>query len=161
MLSFMRMFRGTFHMMLPRLNWSSHAIVMLVVRPSPRPATEQEHREYHLPHRRARDNRDPLLERIVEGLEVRPERLHGLLERGLVVRLDRRTDCGQALGRPVEALDHRVVVLVQPVQRLLLDPDRGAEAGVALLPRPDAGLDAPELEPPVPDARQANRGRRA
>src|SRR3989442_67682 len=34
MLSFIRMFRGTFHMMFCRLNWSSHATVIAPTRPS-------------------------------------------------------------------------------------------------------------------------------
>src|ERR1700758_2927892 len=38
MLSFIRMFRGTFHMMFCRLNWSSQAIVIAPTRPSFRPA---------------------------------------------------------------------------------------------------------------------------
>src|SRR2546425_3526281 len=38
MLSFIRMFRGTFHMMFCRLNWSSQATVIAPTRPSFRPA---------------------------------------------------------------------------------------------------------------------------
>src|SRR2546426_11989294 len=81
MLSFIRMLRGTFHMMLFRLNASSHAIVIDDVRPSPPPAVWSVRRpppnrntgKNILAHRRARHNRDPLLERIVERLELRPE----------------------------------------------------------------------------------------
>src|SRR5256885_529220 len=38
MLSFIRMFRGTFHMMFCRLNWSSQATVIAPMMPSFRPA---------------------------------------------------------------------------------------------------------------------------
>src|SRR2546425_8369622 len=96
MLSFIRMLRGTFHMMLFRLNASSHAIVMDDVSPSPRPAVWSVRRpppnrntgNIILLHRRARDNCDPLLERIVERLQVRPELPDRVVERGLVVRAD-------------------------------------------------------------------------
>src|SRR5881296_1938709 len=106
MLSFIRMFRGTFHMMLFRLNASSHATVIEELSPSPRPAVWSVRRpppnrntgKNILAHRRARDNRDPLLERIVERLEVRPELPDGGVERGLVVRVHRRLEGGEVAG---------------------------------------------------------------
>src|SRR5213594_4074555 len=134
----MRMFRGTFHMMLLRLNASSHAIVIEDVRPSPRPAVWSVRRpppnrntgNNISAHRRARDNRDPLLERIVERLQVRAELPHGAVEGRPVVGVDRRLECGQVLPRTLQPLDHRVVVLVEPVELVLLDSDGGAETGV-------------------------------
>src|SRR5436309_236997 len=164
MLSFIRMFRGTFHMMLFRLNASSHATVIEELSPSPRPAVWSVRRpppnrntgKNISLHRRARDNRDPLLERIVERLQVRPQGADGVVEPGLVVALRGGAQRGQVVRRPLEALDHRVVVLVQPVELLLLDADRRAEAGVALLRVPDPGLHALELEDHVPEVREAD-----
>src|SRR2546428_7216169 len=130
MLSFIRILRGTFHMMLFRLNASSHAIVIDDVRPSPRPAVWSVRRPPPnrntgniLAHRRARDNRDPLLERIVERLQVRPELPDGRVERGPVVRVHRRLEGGEVAGRAVQALDHREAVLVQAAKLLHLVPE--------------------------------------
>src|SRR5881397_1231190 len=107
MLSFMRMFRGTFHMMLLRLNASSHAIVIEDVRPSPRPAVWSVRRpppnrntgKIMSLHRRAGDNRDPLLERIVERLQVRPELPDGVVEPRLVVAVRGGPQGVEVLGR--------------------------------------------------------------
>src|SRR2546427_7774807 len=164
MLSFMRMFRGTFHMMLLRLNASSHAIVIDDVRPSPRPAVWSVRRpppnkntgNNISAHRRAGDNRDPLLERIVERLQVGPELPDRIVEGPAVVGVDRRLQRRDVLPCAVQALDHRVVVLVQPIELVLLDSDGGAEAGVPLFRMADTGLDPLQLEDHVAQVREAD-----
>src|SRR3990170_3622693 len=136
MLSFMRMLRGTFHMMLLILNWLSHAIVVLPVRPSPRPAVwsvrfappkKKTLGIMFSPDLGARHLRHPLLPGRLEGLDGIAERFRGGVERIRVPGLSNRRNGSRRL---VEPLDHRVVVLVQFVELCLLDADGGAEARV-------------------------------
>src|SRR3990172_7142855 len=127
MLSFMRMFRGTFHMMFPRLNWSSQAIVVLVVRPSPRPAVwsvrfpppkKNAVGIISSPRHSSRDHFDPRVPRRLERLDPPPEGAQGRVVGFRVRRLADHRDDGRG---PVEGLEHRPVVLVEPVELLLLD----------------------------------------
>src|SRR6184192_2202915 len=127
MLSFIRMFRGTFHMMFCRLNWSSQATVIAPMRPSFRPAvwsvrrappkkneigiirfTSPGCRHGHHPVLPCRlERRDGFAARLQVGVEAL--RVGGLL--------DHRDDRGGL----VELVEHRLVVLVQLVEFRLLD----------------------------------------
>src|SRR3972149_2420558 len=128
MLSFIRMLRGTFHMMLFRLNWSSHATVIAPTRPSCRPAVWAVRRPppkknaigvIASPCRRARDRFHPHVPRPLEGPDRLVERLHGGVEALRVRRVPDHRDHGDRL---VEALEHRPAVLVQPGAVALPDP---------------------------------------
>src|SRR6266568_3430877 len=167
MLSFMRMLRGTFHMMFWRLNWSSRAIVMLPERPSVRPAVWSVRRPppkknaigiIVSPHLDARDRVGPGLPRRLEPGDRLAEAFHRRLEALRVARVPDHRDDRRGL---VEGIEHRVVVFVQPVELRLLDPDRRAEAGVPAFRVADLLLEVPadalELVREL-DAQQVVRG---
>src|SRR5207245_5779421 len=75
------------------------------------------------------DARDRVRPRLPRGLEP-GDRLAHALDRGLealrVARVPDHRDDGRGL---VEGFEHRVVVLVEPVEFRLLGPDRRAKAG--------------------------------
>src|SRR5881409_1584002 len=161
MLSFIRMFRGTFHMMFCRLNWSSQATVMAPTMPSFRPAVWSVRRAppkknetgiMSSPHLDAGHGHRPVLPRGLETRDRLAARLQGGVE-ALRVRgvLDHRDDRGGL----VERVEHRVVVFVQLVEFRLLDLDRRADAGVAAFRVADLRLEALDREDDVADALEA------
>src|SRR6266545_604186 len=161
MLSFMRMLRGTFHMMFCRLNWSSQAIVIAPTKPSDRPAVWSVRRPppkknamgiIVSPHLDARDRVGPGLPRRLERGDRLAEAFHGRLEALRVARVPDHRDDRRGL---VERFEHRVVVLVQPVELRLLDPDRRAQAGISAFRVADLRLEALDREDRVPDRLQA------
>src|SRR5713226_5107536 len=148
-------------MMFCRLNWSSHAIVMLPLRPSDRPAVWSVRRPppkkneiviIVSPHLDARDRVRPRL----PGRLERAQGLHQRLDRGLeglgVGRIADRLDEARRL---VERFEHRVIVLVQLIELRLFDLDRRAEAGVAALRVSDLRLEALNREDRVPNRLEA------
>src|SRR5438128_3404452 len=161
MCSFIRMFRGTFHMMFCRLNWSSQATVMAPTMPSFRPAVWSVRRAppkkneigiMSSPHLDAGDRHRPVLPR---GLETR-DRVAARLQRGIVaLRVARVPDHRDDRGGLVERVEHRVVVFVQLVEFRLLDLDRRADAGVAAFRVADLRLEALDREDDVADALEA------
>src|SRR3989337_2548333 len=161
MLSFIRMFRGTFHMMFPRLNWSSQPPVVARMMPSCRPAVASVRRPppkknaigiIVSPRHRACDGFRPQVPRTLEALDRLAERPEGSLEALRVPRVADHRDDGRGL---VEGLEHRPVVLIQPVELGLLDADRRADPGVPALRVTDLRLDALEGEDRVPDRLEA------
>src|SRR2546428_747300 len=127
MLSFIRMFRGTFHMMFCRLNWSSQATVIAPMMPSVRPAVWSVRRAppkkneigiMSSPHLDAGNRHRPVLPRSLETRDRLAARLQGGVEALRVARVpDHRDDRGGL----VERVEHRVVVFVQLVEFRLLE----------------------------------------
>src|SRR6266508_1693940 len=161
MLSFMRMLRGTFHMMFWRLNWSSQAIVIAPTKPSDRPAVWSVRRPppkknamgiIVSPHLDARDRVGPGLPRRLERGDRLAEAFHGRLEALRVARVPDHRDDRRGL---VERFEHRVIVFVEPVEFRLLDPDRRAQAGIPAFRVADLRLEALDREDRVPDRLQA------
>src|SRR3989449_374749 len=104
------------------------------------------------PYLNAGDGQGPRLPRGLEGRDRLAARLQRRVEALRVARLaDHRDDRGGL----VEGLQHRVIVLVQPVELRLLDLDRRAEAGVPALRVADFRLEAFEREDDVPDPLEA------
>src|ERR1700756_2085754 len=131
MLSFIRMFRGTFHMMFCRLNWSSQAIVIAPMMPSFRPAVwsvrfappkKNEIGIMFSPHLDAGDRQGAVLPRGLEPGDRLARRLQGGVE---ALRVAGVADHRDDRGGLVERVEHRVVVFVELVQLRLLDLDRG------------------------------------
>src|SRR5438093_6149826 len=161
MLSFIRMFRGTFHMMFCRLNWSSQATVMAPTMPSFRPAVWSVRRAppkknetgiMSSPHLDAGDRHRPVLPR---GLETR-NRLAARPQGGVeALRVGRVPDHRDDRGGLVERVEHRVVVFIQLVEFRLLDLDRRADAGVPAFRVTHLGLEALDREDDVADALEA------
>src|SRR5436853_1126982 len=161
-LSFIRTFRGTFHMMFCRLNWSSHAMVMLPPMPSLWPAVwsvrfpppkKNPIGIMVSPHLDAGDRVRPRLPGTLERCDRVPHRLH----RGLKsLRVRRRlADHRDDARGSVKGVEHRVVVFVELVELRLLDLDRRAEAGIAAFRMADLRLEPFDREDRVPDRLQA------
>src|SRR5437899_6070791 len=133
MLSFIRMFRGTFHMMFCRLNWSSQATVIAPMMPSFRPAVWSVRRAppkkneigiIVTPHLDAGHGHHPILPRGLERRDGFPTRLQRRVEAlGVGGVLDHRDDRGGL----VERVEHRVVVFVELGQFRLLNLNRRAD----------------------------------
>src|SRR3989475_21521 len=140
MLSFIRMFRGTFHMMFCRLNWSSQATVIAPTMPSFRPAVWSVRRAppkkkeigiMSSPHLDAGHRHRPVLPRGLETRDCLAARLQG----GVVaLRVARIPDHRDDRGGLVERVEHRVVVFVQLVEFRLLDLDRRADRACSVSP---------------------------
>src|SRR5881409_2142213 len=161
MLSFIRMFRGTFHMMFCRLNWSSQATVIAPMMPSFRPAVWSVRRAppkkneigiMSSAHLDAGDRHRAVLPRRLEPRDRLAARLQGGVEALLVACVsDHRDDRGGL----VERVEHRVVVFVQLVEFRLLNLDRRADAGVPAFRVTHFGLEAFDREDDVADTLEA------
>src|SRR2546426_4004356 len=161
MLSFIRMFRGTFHMMFCRLNWSSQATVIAPMMPSFRPAVWSVRRAppkkneigiMSSPHLNAGHGHRAVLPR---GLETR-DRLAARLQGGVeALRVGRVPDHRDDRGGLVERVEHRVVVFIELVEFRLLDLNRRADAGIPAFRVAHLGLEALDREDDVTDALEA------
>src|SRR6058998_1958766 len=161
MLSFIRMFRGTFHMMFCRLNWSSQATVIAPMMPSFRPAVWSVRRAppkkneigiMSSPYLDAGHGHRAVLPRGLETRDRLAARLQGGLEALRVGRVPDHRDDRRGL---VERVEHRVVVFIELVEFRLLDLDRRADAGVTAFRVAHLGLEALDREDDVADALEA------
>src|SRR6058998_3473253 len=161
MLSFIRMFRGTFHMMFCRLNWSSQATVIAPMMPSFRPAVWSVRRAppkkneigiMSSPHLDAGDRHRAVLPRRLEPRDRLAARLQGGVE---ALRVACVSDHRDDRGGLVERVEHRVVVFVQLVEFRLLNLDRRADAGVPAFRVTHFGLEAFDREDDVANALEA------
>src|SRR5256712_3344968 len=100
------------------------------------------------PYLDAGDRQRPRLPRGLEGRDRLAARLQRRVEALGVARLADHRDDRRGL---VEGLQHRVIVLVQPVELRLLDLDRRAEAGIPALRVADFRLEAFERADDAPD----------
>src|SRR2546425_3344908 len=161
MLSFIRMFRGTFHMMFCRLNWSSQATVIAPMMPSFRPAVWSVRRAppkkneigiMSSPHLDAGHCHRAVLPRGLETRDRLAARLQGGVEALRVGRVPDHRDDRRGL---VERVEHRVVVFIELVEFRLLDLDRRADAGIPAFRVAHLGLEALDREDDVTDALEA------
>src|SRR5213594_1245985 len=161
MLSFIRMFRGTFHMMFCRLNWSSQATVIAPMMPSFRPAVWSVRRAppkkneigiMSSPHLDTGHGHRAVLPRGLESRDRLAARLQGGVEALRVGRVPDHRDDRSGL---VERVEHRVVVFIELVEFRLLDLNCRADAGIPAFRVAHLGLEALDREDDVADALEA------